>query len=81
MKVLAFYGILGDKKTAVIEMAAASGLTLVPENKRDPLITTTYGTGQLIKAALEPGVSKDDHWHWRKCHQRWRGWNASGFRG
>jgi glycerate kinase len=57
-KVLAHYGFLGDKKTAVIEMAAASGLTLVPENKRNPLITTTYGTGQLIKAALDQGYRK-----------------------
>ena len=57
-KVLASYGILGDKKTAVIEMAEASGLTLVPENKRNPLITTTYGTGQLIKAALDQGCRK-----------------------
>lgn len=57
-EVLASYGILGDKKTAVIEMAEASGLTLVPENKRNPLITTTYGTGQLIKAALDRGCRK-----------------------
>lgn len=57
-EVFAFYGILADKKTAVIEMAAASGLTLVPENKRNPLITTTYGTGQLIKAALNQGCRK-----------------------
>jgi glycerate kinase len=57
-EVLASYGILGDKKTAVIEMAEASGLTLVPENKRNPLITTTYGTGQLIKAALDQGCRK-----------------------
>jgi len=57
-EVLASYGILGDKKTAVIEMAEASGLTLVPENKRNPLITTTYGTGQLIKAALDHGCRK-----------------------
>ena len=57
-EILAHYGILGDKKTAVIEMAAASGLTLVPENKRDPLITTTYGTGQLIKSALNQGCKK-----------------------
>jgi len=57
-KVLASYGILGDKKTAVIEMAEASGLTLVPENKRNPLITTTYGTGQLIKSALDQGCRK-----------------------
>jgi len=52
------YGILGDKNTAIIEMAEASGLTLVPENKRNPLITTTYGTGQLIKVALDQGCRK-----------------------
>ncbi len=57
-EVLASYGILGDKKTAVIEMAEASGLTLIPENKRNPLITTTYGTGQLIKAALDQECRK-----------------------
>ena len=57
-EVLASYGILGGMKTAVIEMAEASGLTLVPENKRNPLITTTYGTGQLIKAALDQGCKK-----------------------
>ncbi len=54
-KVKANYGILGDKKTAVIEMAAASGLPLVPRQKRDPSRTTTYGTGELIKAALGAG--------------------------
>ncbi len=54
----AFWGILGDGETAVIEMAAASGLTLVPEAKRDPRITTTFGTGQLIKAALDRGLRK-----------------------
>ena len=57
-EVLASYGILGDKKSAVIEMAEASGLTLVPENQRNPLITTTYGTGQLIKAALDQECRK-----------------------
>lgn len=49
------YGILGDGMTAVIEMASASGLPLVPEDKRNPLLTTTYGTGELIKDALERG--------------------------
>jgi glycerate 2-kinase len=53
----AFFGLLGDKKTAVIEMAAASGLHLVPAGKRNPLVTTTKGTGELIKAALDLGVS------------------------
>ena len=46
-----FYGLLNNKKTAIIEMAAASGLHLVPTDKRDPKITTSYGTGELIKHA------------------------------
>ncbi|WP_339062859.1 glycerate kinase [Tepidibacillus marianensis] len=52
----AFFGILGNGKTAVIEMAAASGIHLVPREKRNPLITTTWGTGQLILSALDYGV-------------------------
>jgi glycerate kinase len=52
------YGVLGDGVTAVIEMAAASGLTLVPLDKRDPRVTTTYGTGELIRAALAHGCRK-----------------------
>ena len=52
------YGILGDGETAVIEMAAASGLPLVPEDQRNPLVTTTLGTGELIKAALDRGCRK-----------------------
>lgn len=52
----AFFGILGNKTTAVIEMAAASGLHLVPVEKRNPLVTTTRGTGELIAAALDYGV-------------------------
>lgn len=56
--VKAHWGILGDGTTAVIEMASASGLPLVPKEKRDPRITTTYGTGQLIRAALDCGIKK-----------------------
>ena len=52
------FGILADGETAVIEMAAASGLTLVAPHKRNPLLTTTYGTGQLIRAALEAGCRR-----------------------
>lgn len=52
----AFYGLSGDARTAFIEMAAASGLELVPAAQRDPLITTSYGTGELIKNALDRGV-------------------------
>ncbi|AOM42107.1 glycerate kinase [Xenorhabdus hominickii] len=54
----AFFGLLGDGKTAVIEMSAASGLHLVPMEQRNPLITTSYGTGELILAALEHGAQK-----------------------
>lgn len=54
-QVCAEYGITDDGKTAVIEMAAAAGLPLVPENKRNPLITTTYGVGEIIKDALSKG--------------------------
>lgn len=49
------YGISGDGKTALIEMAAISGLPLVPPDKRNPMLTTTFGTGELIKDALERG--------------------------
>lgn len=50
-------GISGDGKTAFIEMAAASGLELVPAEKRDPLVTTSRGTGELILQALESGAT------------------------
>lgn len=49
----AFFGVLGDGRTAVIEMAACAGLPLVPVKRRDPRVTTTYGVGELIVAALE----------------------------
>ena len=52
------FGILADGETAVIEMASASGLTLVAPDERNPLRTTTYGTGQLIHAALEAGCRR-----------------------
>jgi glycerate 2-kinase len=54
-RVDAQYGVLGDGKTAIIEMAAASGLVLVPPERRSPLHTTTFGTGELIQAALGRG--------------------------
>ena len=57
-RVIAHWGLLSDKVTGVIEMAAASGLNLVPPQKLNPLITTTYGTGELILAALERGCRK-----------------------
>jgi glycerate kinase len=57
-EVEAFYGLLGDGRTAVIEMAAASGLHLVPFAKRNPLLTSSFGTGTLILHALNKGVKK-----------------------
>lgn len=50
------YGILGDGRTAVIEMAAASGLRLLRPDEYNPMITTTRGTGELIRAALDEGA-------------------------
>ncbi|HHG9495746.1 TPA: glycerate kinase [Citrobacter farmeri] len=54
--VTAFYGLSGDARTAFIEMAAASGLEQVPVTLRDPLKTTSWGTGELIRHALDVGV-------------------------
>lgn len=51
-----FYGLSGDEQSAFIEMAAASGLELVPGDKRCPLTTTSWGTGELIRHALDAGV-------------------------
>ena len=52
------YGMLGDGCTAVIEMAAASGIGYVDETTRDPRITTTYGVGEVIKDAIEKGCRR-----------------------
>lgn len=54
----AFYGLSGDKKIAVIEMAASSGLDKVAPEKRNPLLTTTLGFGELINDALDEGVDE-----------------------
>ncbi|WP_261131607.1 glycerate kinase [Bacillus sp. Marseille-Q3570] len=57
-KIYAGYGVLGDDETAVVEMAQASGLPLLHNEERDPLHTTSYGTGELIKHALDSGYRK-----------------------
>ena len=57
-EVTAQYGLLGDGHTAVIEMAAASGIQFINEATKNPLITTTYGTGELIRDALDHGVDE-----------------------
>ena len=54
----AFYGLTGEGDTAVIEMAAASGLMLVPPAARNPLRTSSRGTGELIRAALDAGARR-----------------------
>ncbi len=56
--VRAHWGISGDGTTAFLEMASASGLPLVPKERRDPRITSTFGTGELMKAALDAGLRK-----------------------
>ncbi len=56
--IIAKYGVLGDATTAVIEMSAASGLTLISTEQQNPLVTTTYGTGQLILSALNDGCRR-----------------------
>mgnify|MGYP001413294318 CR=1 FL=1 len=56
--VIAQWGLLGDEVTAVIEIATASGLTLVPTEELNPLLTTTYGTGELILASLDSDCRK-----------------------
>ncbi|KAF9772759.1 hypothetical protein IL306_009516 [Fusarium sp. DS 682] len=61
-QVMSFFGLLGPKEdeppTAVLEMAAAAGLSLVPPNRRNPGNTTTFGIGQLILAALDAGATR-----------------------
>lgn len=57
-KISAYYGILGNGTTAVIEMAKASGLEIVEKKKRNPIITTTFGTGELIRDALDHNVKE-----------------------
>jgi len=52
------YGVLGDGSTAVVEIAAASGLPLVPPGKRNPMLTSSYGTGELLLHALDSGIRR-----------------------
>lgn len=52
------YGIINETKTAVIEMSGAAGITLVPDTKKNPLYTTTYGVGEVIRDAIEKGCRR-----------------------
>lgn len=56
--VSAVYGICGDGRTAVIEMAAASGLSLVPPHRRNPLLTSSFGSGEVIRQVLDDGLRR-----------------------
>ncbi len=64
------YGIIEEEKMAVIEMSAAAGITLVPDERKNPLFTTTYGVGEMIRDAIQKG--------WRKRNERWRNRNVTG---
>ncbi|MEJ1239445.1 glycerate kinase [Chryseolinea sp. T2] len=55
-RVSAQYGLTPERETAFIEMAAASGLNLVPKDRRNPLLTSSFGTGEMIRHALDSGV-------------------------
>nr|MCU0564771.1 glycerate kinase [Desulfobacterales bacterium] len=55
-RITATYGMLGGGKTAVMEMAAASGLPLVPRERRNPLLATSFGTGEMLLHALRRGA-------------------------
>lgn len=57
-KINSFFGVLGDGKTAVIEMAAASGIELLSDKELDPMKASTFGTGELMKKALDLGCNK-----------------------
>ena len=52
------WGVMGDGRTAVIEMALASGIALVPQRRRNPLVTTTAGTGEILREALDRGFDR-----------------------
>ena len=56
--VLCHYGIIEKTKTAIIEMSGAAGITLVPEAEKDPMKTTTFGVGEVIRAAIQKGCRR-----------------------
>ena len=56
--VVCTYGIIEETRTAIIEMSGAAGITLVADKARNPLLTTTYGVGEVIKDALRKGCMR-----------------------
>lgn len=77
-EVSATWGWLQETKTAVIEMAAASGIHLVPAAQRDATRASTYGTGQLVLQALDAGGAANHHGLRRQRNQRWQYPECSG---
>lgn len=77
LPVRAHVALLGDGRTAMVEMASAAGLRLVPPGHRDPGVTTTHGVGQLITAALDTGRTRilvgcgDSGTRWAGCCCSW----------
>ena len=71
------YGLSGDGRTAFIEMARISGLPLVPEGLRNPLLTTTYGTGELIADALLRGACGVSSSDWAEAPRMMPDWACS----
>lgn len=57
-KISTSYGVMGDKETVVIEMALVAGFSMVPDNKKNPMLTTTFGVGEIIKEAMDRGFRK-----------------------
>ncbi|AXY61197.1 glycerate kinase [Acinetobacter sp. WCHAc010052] len=57
-KIQTYFGLIENDQTAVIEMALANGIHLIEKSQRNPLFTSTFGTGEMISAALDLGVSK-----------------------
>ena len=76
----ASYGRIAESNTAIIEMSAAAGITLVNESDRNPLHTTTYGVGELIRDAIKKGCRKFIVGYRGKRNQRWRNRYARGSR-
>ncbi|MFW2154102.1 glycerate kinase, partial [Acinetobacter gyllenbergii] len=57
-RISTYFGLINQDKTAIIEMAKANGIHLLSPEQRDPLLTSTYGTGEMIRLALDHGVSQ-----------------------
>lgn len=74
------YGVLNDRQTAVIEMAEINGLNMLKADERNPMRTSSYGTGELISRCFEKRLQAHYHRFGRQRHLRWRTWHATGTR-